>query len=216
MHDGRLRLTLSGTDATLSDSQLDALQDEFRTRHHLLLKGLVAPTLLGAVAASLSRAQFAAAEYAEVGHDLRLAPGGALDGLHLVMNDATFLSTIERIVRAAPLSVFWGRVYRMVPGQPHEADWHDDLFADRHIGISINFSERPYEGGLFQIRRAGEDVLLGEVHNTGFGDAILFRLSPDLEHRVTPVTGAHPKTALAGWFRPGPHPPARLEAIEQV
>jgi hypothetical protein len=210
VHDGHLRLTLSGTDISFTDAQLLARQREFRERHHLLLRGLVGPQLLSVLSTSLAHAEFAAADYEGVGHDLRLAPGGALNGLHLVMNDAAFLSTIERIVQASPLLTFWGRVYRMVPGQRHEADWHDDLFSDRHIGISINLSERPYDGGLFQIRRAGEEPLLGEVHNTGLGDAILFRLSPDLEHRVTPVTGKHPKTAFAGWFRPGPHPPAPL------
>ena len=216
MHDGRLCLTLNGTDATLSDSQLDALQREFRSRHHLVLKGLVAPELFSAVIASLERARFDAAVYESVGTDLRLSGGGALEGLHLVMNDAAFLGAIERIVQAAPLVTFWGRVYRMVPGQPHAADWHDDLFSDRHIGISVNLSAQPYEGGVFQIRRSGQSTLLGEVHNTGLGDAILFRLSPDLEHRVTPVIGAHSKTAFAGWFRPGPHPPAPLGAIESA
>jgi hypothetical protein len=38
------------------------------------------------------------------------------------------------------------------------------------------------------------------VNNTGFGDAILFRISKDLEHRVTEVVGEVAKTAYAGWF----------------
>lgn len=210
MHDGHLRLTLAGTDAGLSAEHVQALQRRFREHHHLVLKGLLAPTLLAAIAQSLERATFDAADYEGVGADLRMAGGGALEGLHLIMNDAEFLGVIERIVQAAPLLTFWGRVYRMVPGQAHVADWHDDLFSDRHIGISINLSDHRYEGGLFQIRRAGAEALLGEVHNTGWGDAILFRLSPDLEHRVTPVTGAHAKTAFAGWFRPGPHSPRPL------
>ena len=68
--------------------------------------------------------------------------------------------------------------------------------------MSVNLSGQPYGGGVFQLRRTADERLLGEVHNLGLGDAILFRLSPQLQHRVTDVTGEHPKTAFAGWFRP--------------
>jgi hypothetical protein len=45
--------------------------------------------------------------------------------------------------------------------------------------------------------------ILHEVHNNGLGDALLFRVSPELEHRVQGVEGDVPKTALAGWFVSG-------------
>jgi hypothetical protein len=51
------------------------------------------------------------------------------------------------------------------------------------------------------LRQVGDERLLAEVPNLGLGDAILFRLSRGLQHRVTDVVGAHPKTAFAGWFR---------------
>jgi len=212
VHAGQLCLTLSGTQVALSPSDFATLQTAFRERHHLVLQSLVSEPLLKAIGGSLAQGTFDAADYAGVGSDLRLRGGGALEALHLAMNDPELLGTIERIVQAAPLSSFGGRVYRMLPGHEHVADWHDDLHADRHIGLSINLSEVAYEGGLFQLRRLGSDTLIAEVHNTGLGDAILFRLSPDLQHRVTPVTGAFAKTAFAGWFRPGPHPPAPLNA----
>jgi hypothetical protein len=42
--------------------------------------------------------------------------------------------------------------------------------------------------------------LSAQVNNTGFGDVLLFRISKDLEHRVTPIMEGVPKTACAGWF----------------
>jgi hypothetical protein len=39
------------------------------------------------------------------------------------------------------------------------------------------------------------------VHNTALGDAIVFRLSDRLVHRVSDVTGPVAKTSFAGWFR---------------
>jgi len=45
--------------------------------------------------------------------------------------------------------------------------------------------------------------ILQETRNTGLGDALLFRISADLIHRVQGVTGDHPKIAFAGWFLQG-------------
>jgi len=53
---------------------------------------------------------------------------------------------------------------------------------------------------LLQIREARSKRILHEIANTGPGDAVLFRVDPGLEHRITPVTGSISKTALAGWF----------------
>jgi hypothetical protein len=61
-----------------------------------------------------------------------------------------------------------------------------------------------YEGGVLQIRRAGSQQILCEAHNTGFGDALVFRVDTGLEHRITPVEGNVPKTAMAGWFKSKP------------
>lgn len=49
----------------------------------------------------------------------------------------------------------------------------------------------------------GSEEILREVHNTGFGDALLFRISEKLTHRVQDVTGDNPKIAFAGWFLQG-------------
>jgi hypothetical protein len=46
--------------------------------------------------------------------------------------------------------------------------------------------------------------ILCELPNTGQGDAIFFRISPELKHVVTAMEGTEPKTAYAGWFRSGP------------
>jgi hypothetical protein len=55
---------------------------------------------------------------------------------------------------------------------------------------------------------------LQEVTNTGLGDAIVFRLSDDLQHRINEVRGAQPKTAFAGWFRSDPALRTKLRALQ--
>src|SRR6202035_2809333 len=91
--------------------------------------------------------------------------------------------------------------YRMRPELGHYDLWHNDVLDNRVIGMSLNLSPRGYSGGLFQLRARGSDRVLIDIANTGFGDGIIFRISSDLEHRVSAVEGAEPKTAFAGWFR---------------
>jgi hypothetical protein len=69
--------------------------------------------------------------------------------------------------------------------------------------MSVNLSPQVYEGGALQLKLRHSDEILQEVRNTGLGDAILFRISKDLVHRVQGVTGEHPKIAFAGWFLTG-------------
>jgi hypothetical protein len=54
--------------------------------------------------------------------------------------------------------------------------------------------------------------MLAEIANTGWGDAMLFRTSKQLQHRVTDVVGNEPKTAFAGWFKSEDRNPFRERA----
>jgi hypothetical protein len=74
----------------------------------------------------------------------------------------------------------------------------------RVVAVSINLSTGVYGGGVLRIRKVGSQQILSEAHNTGFGDALIFRVDPSLEHRITPVEGDVPKTAMAGWFKTQP------------
>jgi hypothetical protein len=64
--------------------------------------------------------------------------------------------------------------------------------------IAINLSIAPYEGGALQIRSARSKKIVGEVSNTGPGNAVIFPVSSELEHGNTRVNGAIAKTAFSG------------------
>lgn len=53
---------------------------------------------------------------------------------------------------------------------------------------------------MLQIAERDSKRILAEVANTGYGDAVIFEISEDLEHRVTEVEPGPDKTAFAGWF----------------
>jgi len=121
--------------------------------------------------------------------------------LHLIANASVLLEAVHEITACGPFTWFGGRVYRMLPNSDHHDSWHDDAMDGRLVGLSVNLSERRYLGGLFRLRERGSNRALVEIANTGMGDAILFRISDQLEHEITSVHGRESKTAFAGWFK---------------
>jgi hypothetical protein len=203
VHRVPLQLTSSGTKTSISAPELATLRREFDRQHCLLLPALLSQDLVGQVLQRIASGQFHDVTNDGVGHDMSLPESPVVHALHLAVNDPPFLRVLEDVTSARPLGRFDGRIYRMVPGAGHGMDWHDDLHHDHRLGLSINLTPAEYEGGTFQMRLAGASAILCEVRNVGLGDAILFRLDRQLEHRVTPLAGDVAKTAFAGWFSAG-------------
>jgi 2-oxoglutarate-Fe(II)-dependent oxygenase superfamily protein len=186
---------------------------EFREKHCVVLPKLLEPPLLDFLLERLECGCWRDNLNEDVGREIILDDAPARGLLHFGMNTPIFLNTVREITGCGPLTRFWGRVYRFIPNSGHHAGWHADK-GNGVIGMSLNLSGRGYEGGLFQLREQQTERMLAEIANTGWGDAMLFQISEQLQHRVTEVTGEEPKTAFAGWFMsgdPNPFGTARLE-----
>jgi len=122
--------------------------------------------------------------------------------LHFLTNAPDFLASIRAITGFESITNFRGRIYRMYPGQ-HVDSWHNDMVEGegRLVGMSVNLSPAYYEGGNFELRERESGRVIGEFPNKGLGGAILFRISPALQHKVSVLAGHEPKTAIAGWFK---------------
>jgi hypothetical protein len=72
------------------------------------------------------------------------------------------------------------------------------------IGLTVNLGHTPYEGGVLEMRRRDSERVIARASNPTPGDALIFRISEELEHHVTPVTAGGPRIVLAGWFRREP------------
>ena len=140
-------------------------------------------------------------EHDKIARELVLNDKVALHALEFAVSTPEFLRLVEHITRCGPIAYFSGRVYRMAPGTDHFANWHSDDLDNRLVGMSINLGPRPYLGGAFRLRRKNSNQMLCELPNTIPGSAILFRISDELEHVVSPLGGSEPKTAFAGWFK---------------
>jgi predicted 2-oxoglutarate/Fe(II)-dependent dioxygenase YbiX len=86
----------------------------------------------------------------------------------------------------------------------HYYPWHSDIAHERLVGLSVNLSSELFEGGVLEVREERSRRVVARVANRTAGDAVLFRISPVLEHHVTPVTAGGERLVLAGWFRRAP------------
>ena len=124
--------------------------------------------------------------------------------LLLLLNNSQLFKIIEQIIGGGHIGCFRGRIYRFVPGAKNPLEWHTDLNGTRLVALTINLSTELYQGGVLRIRERNTKRLVCELTNSGFGDAILFRIDKRLEHSVSDVEGTVVKTALAGWFESEP------------
>ena len=200
-----MQLTRRGLAFTGTQADAESLRRCFEREHFLLLKGFLHPEIISLIQPCLARAEYFPAQYKHVGSELRMEPNAALDTLSFLANDANLLALVRKITGCDAIGIFQGRVYRLIPDPLHNFEWHDDLREpSRLVALSVNLSEGKFRGGVFQIREVPSGKITGEVANAGLGDAVLFSISKDLQHRVTGVEGDTPRTSFSGWFKSGP------------
>lgn len=126
------------------------------------------------------------------------------DLLQFATNDPVLFDLVRAVTGCGPIGNFRGRLFRMAPGGAHHDGWHADLTGGRMIAMSLNLAREPFQGGRLHLRRCPSGELLDVVENPRFGDAVVFRLREDLEHRIGDMEGKTPRTTYAGWFRSHP------------
>jgi hypothetical protein len=196
----RVQLTRSGARVDVSTSELAAVKDEFDRRHCILLRQLVAPDLLALIHEKIDAASFFDKTNINIGDESRMTSDPAAAALEFLTNDPALFEFVRAVTGIGEIGCYRGRVYRLLPNTGQQSDWHSDRAHGRMATMSINLTPLPYEGGLLQFRRVDTEAIVTEIHNTGLGDATLFKIDDLLQHRVTPATGTVARTAYAGWF----------------
>ena len=204
----------SGIRALLSDRQIGNLIREFQENHFIRLRNLVDESLLNELFDQMNGANWENRVHDGIGIEVCLADAGLVALFNFLMNDQELFQLIQQITNCGFIGCFQGRIYRMIPSEGHYDSWHTDVGEDRLLALSLNLGKEIHEGGVLQIRSKDSERLI-EAPNPSFGDAVLFRLSPALKHRVTNVTGNQPKTAFAGWFKSSPDLYSTLTELAQ-
>jgi hypothetical protein len=203
-----LRITRSGIVFYGTDADIELARADFERQDWIRLPGLLDREL-----GNMLQEQLASSNLGKSGtiyQDLNVSDSAIL----LLLNNAQLFKIIEKVTGCGHIGCFRGRTYRIVPGaNPHEeinnyreilTGWHTDLNGTRRIALSINLNTEPYSGGVFRLRETTTGRMLCELVNSGFGNAILFRIDERLEHHVSEVEGTVTKTAFSGWFESEP------------
>lgn len=197
------QITRLGFCCEATPRELQSARDQFERHSYLCLRDFIEAGLLRAIRHQLAGVRFERKDYRGLGHDLTASNSPLAGVLYFLLNDPELFRLIRRVTGCRPIGCFTGRLYRLVARHGLNLDWHDDVLSDRMIAISVNLSDGPYRGGTLQIREKSH-VEREAVPNLGFGDALIFRVAEQLEHRVTPIEGKVAKTAFTGWFRSRP------------
>jgi len=196
-------------DGKVLANDLEKLRSEFARQSCVLLPQLIGPSLVEhlqrQVAAARLVTKFEGDENGQFGKVLFVPPTKpALFVFHLIMNNRKLFNAIEDITQCLPIGNFFGRLHSSVPGGNHHIDWHGDNADHRLLGLTIDLSGAAYDGGVFQLRRKDSEDILCEVPRRQAGDAFVFRIATDLQHRLTVIEGGGPRTVGVGWFRSQP------------
>jgi hypothetical protein len=194
----------SGMDFSLTQEQLQHLREAFQQNHFIRLPRILSTELLEEFSLRITNGEWEEKVHDSIGLEVCLSDKGIVALLNFLLNDQSLFRLVEQITGCNKIGSFSGRVYRMAPDSGHYDSWHTDVGEHRLLALSINLGKEPYEGGVLEIRHHRSSSNCTRVPNTGFGDAVLFRLAEGLEHRVTNIEGRVPKTAFAGWFKTQP------------
>lgn len=183
-----------------STVEIEAAHEELDRRHCIKLSGFLAPDLLDEIRADLQEAPFRHNIDPTRSVSAVVVSGALFMRLLLMANDDRIRGVVSSLA-GIPSPGFYGRVYRRFPGDTNY--WHSDCIEDRALALSVNLSDGGYGGGALEIRSVDAPDRPSLFTNDVPGDAILFRIRADLEHRQGDVTGTVPKVAYAGWYRRG-------------
>lgn len=196
-----IQLTRCGAVISAASSDIARWREQFDREQCVLFPRLIENDLLRTIQRRIDASEFRPFSHEGIGHDSNLVDEFTVHLLFFLTNEPRFLQIVRDITGCTAIAAFHGRVYRMDPAALNMDSWHDDVLENRLIGMSVNLSKDVFQGAVFQLRDRYSGRVLHETANTGFGDAIVFKLADHLQHRNTDVAGVVPKTAFAGWFR---------------
>lgn len=138
------------------------------------------------------------------------APQHVGGSISLLVGRSSLFTWLEQATGCTPMRAMAGRLVETRANARDELVWHDDSDGrNRLLGVVINLSDPPFEGGTFELRRKGTSENLISFRHTRPGSMMIFAVRPDLEHRVGPVLAGGPRRVYAGWILTEPEHPGR-------
>lgn len=179
----------------------ETVRERFAVRRSILCRAAFEPGFLSALRGLCERGSFVADTVEKLGDREVEQPQRAGGAITLALQRAGLMRWLESATGCGALTRVGGRVIQARANNHDQLDWHDDLYdPQRRLAVTVNLSEAPYEGGLFELRDVRTREMLTVHHHAAPGDLMIFDVAADLEHRVLPVTAGGPRRVYTGWF----------------
>lgn len=173
----------------------------FAEQRAIVCRDIFDPALSGRLFAATRGTRFREDRVADLGTREVEDPQRVGGVINVLLNRPNLLRWLELVTAQVGLAGAEGRLVQTRAGGGDALVWHDDLkHAHRALGITISFTEAPYEGGLFEMRRVNDPDSSRSFKHAHAGTALIFDLSAQIEHRVRPVSSGGPRRVYTGWF----------------
>lgn len=197
------------TKFSIDISKIEDYKKEYKETHCVFLPSFIEQTALTHLIDKLEQTEFYTKSEkdehtGEFGKVLFMSPDSPVPFMfHMLMNNPVLFNQLEEITGCDTIGNFTGRIHRSAGGEEHQIEWHGDNSDTRLLAMTLNLGRTSYTGAKFQIRKKGEDKIIREFGQTEPGDAFIFEIHPELQHRLSLVeTGT--RTVGVGWFRAEP------------
>ena len=182
----------------------DAPAQVFLRHRAIECRDLLDPDLLASLLDRCRRGSFVVDHVDRLGSREVESPQRVGAALNIMLSRPAFLRWVEAVTGRHDLHRVEGRVVQTRANGLDALDWHNDTHDDaagaRRLGITVNLSDSAYEGGDFELRLAGTHAMLTRYRHDHVGNALIFDIAGDLEHRVLPVLSGGPRRVFTGWF----------------
>lgn len=168
----------------------------------LLFECPFAPALLERLVARAKGAKLVEDDVANVGtREVEGSPQLVGGTLGILLGRRALYAWLEAATAVAPIRGVSGRLVQTRANGRDALVWHDDIDGPaRQLGVVVNLSDTPYEGGVFEMRRTSEAGPFLSYHHDRPGSMMVFAVRRDLQHRVTVLSSGGPRRVWAGWF----------------
>jgi hypothetical protein len=174
---------------------------QFEADRVLSVPNAISEQFLGTLLAIVDNGVFVREQVDRLGYRGVETPPLAGRVLSLALRRASFLEWLRKVTGLKDITGVSGTVAETAPSADEALDWHDDLNKpERRLAITVDLSPARYQGGVFEMRRKGDTSPFFSHAHRAAGSLLLFAISPQLEHRLTPVTEGGPRRVFAGWF----------------
>ncbi len=185
------------------DSSISELTKSFEANRAIQFGGLINDGLLHELRIMIEQAPFRPQGHGHLGEDDNLAFTPLLAILKFILTDASVLRKVERIVGlpCGTAKKLLGRIYRMRPNVDEDG-WHNDVNPkqQRLVAMTVQLNEGKPEGGNLLLRRKGRRRHFYATPALELGGVNIFRISGDLQHKVSRLKGDCTRIVFAGWY----------------